>query len=50
MWRYHLLDAILHLGVLFYRYCPLPCLRMVPLRVLSRVIALHLRNRKGRGR
>ena len=50
MWRYYLLDALLHLGVLFYRYCPLPRLRMVPLRVLSRVIALYLKKWRRRGR
>lgn len=46
MWRYHLLDALLHLGVLFYRYCPLPCLRLVPLLVLTRLVAFYLKNRR----
>ena len=46
MWRYYLLDALLHLGVLFYRYCPLSCIRLVPLRVLSTVVAFYLRSRR----
>jgi hypothetical protein len=46
MWRFRVIDAVLHLGVLFYRYCPLPWLRMVPLLALSRMVAAYLRWRK----
>lgn len=46
MWRFHLLDALLHLGVLFHRYCPLQSIRLVPLLVLTRLVAFYLKNRK----
>ena len=46
MWRFYLLDALLHLGVLFYRYCPVSRFRLVPLVFLSKVVAAYLRRRK----
>lgn len=46
MWRFQLLDAALYLGVLFYRYCPLSRVRLVPLLLISRWIAVYLRWRK----
>ena len=46
MWRFRVIDAVLHLGVLFYRYCPLPWLRMVPLVLLARWISVYLKWRK----
>lgn len=42
------IDALMHLGVLFYRYCPLPWLRLLPLLLLARMVAAYLRWRKRR--
>lgn len=44
------IDALMHLGVLFYRYCPLPGLRLVPLLVLAKVSAAYIRWRGRRMR
>ena len=46
MWRFYLLDAFLYLGVLFYRYCPIPRFRLVPLLVISGLVAAYLKRRK----
>ena len=43
MWRFYLLDAFLYLGVLFYRYCPIPRFRLVPLLVISGLVAAYLK-------
>jgi len=42
------IDAVLHLGVLFYRYCPFPWIRLLPLLVLARLVAAYLRWRRRR--
>lgn len=49
MRRLERIDALIHLGVLFYRYCPLPGVRMVPLLVFAWLASLYLKWLRYRG-
>lgn len=42
------IDALIRLSVLFYRYFPLPVVRMAPLLLVAKISSIYLRWRKGR--
>lgn len=40
------MEAVISIGVLFYRYCPIPYVRLLPLKVIAFFCALVIKATK----